>query len=126
MQAKPLYQHIASLLIARQNCIANGNTEWESNHSSSLESLQDFLPSGSGFDSGTTIDIDTVEDSRGVPCIVLSTSYHHMNECGMYCGWSEHTVTIRPAFDGFDGERHPSGEIRSLKDHFVIGDGRCP
>ena len=57
-----------------------------------------FLPSGSGFDSGTTIDRDVSCDTK----VVLNTSYHHMNENGMYDGWTDHKVTVRPTFHSPD------------------------
>lgn len=63
-----------------------------------LASLKDCLPSGSGIDSGTTIEIaDCLEN-----LIVLSCSYHHMNYVGYYVGWTDHTIRVSPTFDGFD------------------------
>lgn len=49
-------------------------------------------PSGSGVDMGTKL----------IPCspeaIKLSCSFHHMDENGYYCGWTDHVVTARPSF----------------------------
>ncbi len=100
--SKPLYQHIASALNALSNCIAGNNTAWQSKHEANLHTLaKDFLPSGSGIDCGTKIDIDT--SLRQLGRIVLTLSYHHMNECGMYDGWTEHRVIISPSLQfGFD------------------------
>jgi hypothetical protein len=57
-----------------------------------------FLPSGSGFDSGSTLDID-----RSTPAkLVFETAYHHMNDAGMYDGWTQHRVTVIAEHDGFD------------------------
>lgn len=96
---RTLAQQIASLCVARRNCIKAGNTEWQSNHSETLERIaRDYLPSGSGIDSGTTIDLDATDIDK----IVLTTSYHHMNENGMYDGWTDHKITIRPSFLGLD------------------------
>lgn len=59
---------------------------------------KNLLPSGSGVDSGTQIDRDKSNPGK----IVLSTSYHHMDEGGCYDGWTEHTVIVTPSFSGFD------------------------
>ncbi len=94
-----LAQHIASLITAAENCAKTGNKEWLGKHVERLNMLsRNFLPSGSGIDSGTTIDLDKSNGAK----IVLNTAFHHMGEHGMYTTWTDHTVTIRPAFQGFD------------------------
>jgi hypothetical protein len=55
---------------------------------------REFLPSGSGFDSGTELN----ETSSGEDMLLFTTSFHHMNESG-YTGWTEHTVRVYPRFD---------------------------
>lgn len=57
---------------------------------------KNFLPSGSGFDAGCRI----LEVSKNR--IKIQCDFHHMDENGFYCGWSEHIATITPSFDGFD------------------------
>jgi hypothetical protein len=57
---------------------------------------KECLPSGSGFDAGTTIDLDRSTVHR----LVFRTSFHHMDESGFYDGWTEHVVRVRPTFDG--------------------------
>lgn len=89
----PLYRRIASRLDARIRSMQNGNKEWHARHTDALRAMQRHLPSGSGIDSGTTIDLD---ESRGEK-IVLRTSFHHMDEQGGYDGWTEHAVTITPS-----------------------------
>ena len=54
-----------------------------------LEKIEKMLPHGSGFDNGTKI----VEATR--QRIVFETSFHHMDENGYYCGWTEHRVIIK-------------------------------
>ena len=56
------------------------------------EGIEDQLPSGSGFDSGTKVVWE--ESSRNK--VVLETSYHHMNENGLYTHWTDHRITITP------------------------------
>ena len=96
---QPLYRAIATAIAARTNCDASGNREWFDKWSDRLEELEKELPSGSGFDSGTQIDLDRSTGER----LVLHTSYHHMNDGGYYDGWTEHTITVKGSLlDGFD------------------------
>ena len=90
----PLYQALARALVARQNCEKSGNTEWFAKHTATIQELcRLHLPSGSGFDNGTTINLDLSTSDK----LVFVTSYHHMNGDGFYDGWTEHTVTVRPS-----------------------------
>lgn len=94
-----LYQKLASLVVARRNCIKSGNSEWEGRHEDEILSLvKDKMPSGSGIDTGTKIDLDASTGEK----LVFNCSYHHMNEHGYYDGWTEHKVTVRPCFSGID------------------------
>ena len=63
-----------------------------------LNSLEQLLPSGSGIDNGTTIDRERSHAEK----IVLHFGFHHMNDGGYYDGWTEHTATITPSFDGIN------------------------
>src|SRR5208282_4608245 len=103
--ARYLYSELASTVQARLNCIAAHNAdgrlnwpeEWEAKHEEHILSLvEDYMPSGSGFDSGTKIDLDRSHADK----LVFNTAYHHMNESGMYDGWTEHTVTVLPSLHG--------------------------
>lgn len=51
-----------------------------------------FLPSGSGFDNGCTI--DRAEDESK---ITIAFSYHHLNADGYYTHWSSHKAVITPS-----------------------------
>ena len=91
---RPLYQELASAVQARLNCIASSDSEWEGKHEERIEALvKNHLPSGSGIDSGTAIDLDKSTGEK----LVLTLSYHHMDEMGGYDGWTEHTITVRPS-----------------------------
>lgn len=73
--------------------------EWFDRWSDTIEQLcKDFMPSGSGFDSGTKIDLDASHAEK----LVFHTSFHHMNDGGFYDGWTEHTVTVTPSFRGIN------------------------
>lgn len=61
--------------------------------------MKDHLPSGSGFDRGTAICLDSSNADR----LVFVTEFHHMNETGYYCGWTKHRITVTPSLAfGFD------------------------
>lgn len=93
-------QAIAAHAEAAERCKAGvGLPEWKDRHTRYVERLvAHFMPHGSGFDAGTKIDWQLSGSSR----IVFTTSFHHMNEGGYYDGWSEHSVIVTPAFDGFN------------------------
>jgi hypothetical protein len=90
---------LASLVQARINCTRSNNTEWFGKHSDRIDEIaKNLLPSGSGIDSGTAVDLDRSTGDK----LVLTTAFHHMNDGGMYDGWTEHTVIVTPTFDGID------------------------
>jgi hypothetical protein len=63
-----------------------------------LAKLLEYAPSGGGFDSGTELDDDLSSADR----LVFTTSFHHMDDHGSYCGWSDHSVIVNPCLaDGF-------------------------
>jgi hypothetical protein len=91
--------HISQLAVARRNCIASGNKEWQDKHEDALHRIQKMLlPSGSGIDNGTKIDLDKTNGSK----VVLTFGFHFMNENGFYDGWGDFEAVIRPAFNGLD------------------------
>lgn len=98
MTKRPLYREIASMLTAIDNCRKAGNQEWLEKHEATLKHLVDRLPSGGGIDIGPKLDRDACKLDR----LVFTFSYHHMNENGMYDGWTDHVLTVRPSFDGID------------------------
>lgn len=102
MSSKALYQTLASSLNALSNCIASGNA-YAATHESNLETLvSEFMPSGSGIDSGTKLDLDESLRHKGAR-LVFTTAFHHMNQDGYYDGWTEHKVIVTPSLQfGFD------------------------
>lgn len=99
-------QALANCIIAMRNCkgpAAFGSeerkTHWYHEHKRRAEQIaRDCLPSGSGFDNGTIIDTEASTPTM----LVLATSFHHMNDVGMYDRWTEHTVKVEPAFIGLE------------------------
>jgi hypothetical protein len=115
---KKLYEELANILQARRHCAKTLDThrEWFERWSDRIEHIdKHVLPSGSGFDSDSHVDIDACTDSR----IVINTSFHHMDEHGGYCGWSEHVVTITPSFIGGFDIRVSGRNVRDIKDYIA-------
>lgn len=95
---KTLIQCINSAVTARLGCVESNNNEWFERWEEYLVTIQENnLPRGSGFDAGTTINLNRSGRER----IVLDVSYHHMDEHGGYSGWTEHSVIVYPTFDDF-------------------------
>ncbi len=114
MNAKPLFVELAQLVGAYQRCIKDSSkAEWQAKHRERIESLvKDRMPSGSGFDCGTKLDFDKSSEEK----LVFHTSYHHMTE-GVYDGWTEHTVTVKPSL-AFGISLTIGGRNRNdIKDH---------
>lgn len=122
MNGVPLYKEMARLLVAIENCQRSGNDEWRVRHGVRLTNLvKDYLPSGSGFDSGCALDLAQCDPNK----IVISTSFHHMNEGGFYHCWTEHTITIRPSL-AFGYDLKISGRDRDgIKDYIAETFGFC-
>lgn len=71
---------------------------------SRLDTLQTFLPSGSGIDIGTAITVDASAPD-GVLVAPESTfrlfaSWHAMDSNGFYCGWFDFAVWVTSTFAG--------------------------
>lgn len=107
-----LAHYLSSAITAYHNCKKTNNHEWITKHRQRIEELaKTCLPSGSGFDSGCTVDYEMSSQDR----IVIETSFHHMNEDGYYDGWSNHHIIVTPGFMG------PNYEINS--DYSNVGTG---
>ena len=91
--------------------------DWYQVHGDRItRAVRDFLPSGSGFDSGTRFDLD---DNGKPDRLRFVTSFHHMNGAGYYDGWSDHSVTLRAALADFP-EMVISGRDRNgVKDYIA-------
>lgn len=116
MQPSTLYQRIASSLEAQANCDRSGNAEWRHLHAQTVVNLvRKFMPSGSGFDSGTTLDFDSSDQSR----LTFATSFHHMNEHGFYDGWTEHGVVITASLAHGIDMRITGRDRNQIKDYLA-------
>ncbi len=92
--AMAVYEAIAHTFEARANCIQSLNHEWQGKHENIiLDIVSECLPSGSGFDNGTQFDFNASQADR----LVFQTAFHHMNDNGMYDGWTQHEVIVWPS-----------------------------
>jgi hypothetical protein len=90
---KPLYKELANTIQARLNCEKTENWDWFSRHEEKIDDMaRNHLPSGSGIDSGCTIDMEKSNGDR----IVIDSSYHTMSDMGYYGRWIDFTVTVKP------------------------------
>lgn len=115
--ARYLYSELARTIEARRNSAQNiakqpdasNSKHWFDRHTETIERLvKQHMPSGSGFDNGTALDLDASHADK----LVFHTAFHHMDEAGGYDGWTEHTVTVTPAL-GHDYHLRISGRNRN-------------
>ncbi len=113
-QERILYKELASAIDARKRCAETNNAEWFAKHGETIAQLvDDFLPSGFGWDGGTKIDLDASHADK----LVLFGSFHHMHESGMYDGWTEHTVTVTPSLLNDFNLRISGRDRNEIKDY---------
>ena len=80
MAKRPLYRCLAAIVAARLTCIKRENAGWVETHTNRINTLVDeYLPNGSGFDDGTTIDLNRSTGNK----LVFGASFHHMNDAGV-------------------------------------------
>lgn len=110
---RPLVTAIACLLSARNNCIEAGNRDWAETHSERMLSLvREHMPSGSGFDTGTTL-----ADSSTPERLEFTTTFHHMDDNGAYCGWSDHKIIVRASLAYGFTLSVTGRNVRGIKDY---------
>jgi hypothetical protein len=91
---KPVYQVIASKFDAYVRCVKTNNTEWIDKHYRDIEKIvKNYLPYGSGIDSGVTFDFGNSTSNK----LVFDSSYHCMNDNGYYDGWIDFRVILKPS-----------------------------
>lgn len=109
------YSEMASLILSRRNCLADSaKADWAERHTQTLLTLvENVMPRGSGFDNGTTLDMERSTSER----LVFNTAFHHMDEQGGYDGWTEHTVTVTPSLIGGINLRVSGRNRNDIKDY---------
>lgn len=109
-----IYQAIANRIQSINNCIENNNVEWLEKHKAKLyELVKNQMPSGSGFNNGTGIAVHMSDPNR----LVFFTSFHHMNDCGFYDGWTEHKVIVTPDLSHGFNLRITGRDRNEIKDY---------
>lgn len=110
----PLYVILARCIGARTRCEETGNSIWFDRWTRQIHFIEnELLPTGSGIDSGTKIDLDRSTEER----LVLTTSFHHMNDSGYYDGWTNHDVVVRPSLTSGIGIKISGPNRREVKDY---------
>jgi hypothetical protein len=112
----PVYKAIASTLDALQRCEKTGNVDWVDRHRSTIEALvEHHMPSGAGWDCATKLDFAESTPDR----LVFYGAYHHMTGDGMYDGWTEHRIIVRPSL-AFDFSIQVTGRNRNdIKEYLI-------
>lgn len=100
MEAKPIYKILANFVSSYKHWIVKHPDVADVFEDAIEKLVRAEFPSGSGFDSGTTLDLEKSSATK----LVFLTAYHHMNDGGYYDGWSENikvviTASLRYAFD---------------------------
>lgn len=93
---KTLAEHLYIAAQARNNCFTSGNTDWLDIWDQTLDSAEEALPHGSGFDSYPKVDLEKVSARH----LVIRGSYHAMDQHGGYDGWRDYTIHVWSEFDG--------------------------
>ena len=95
---KKVYQEIAGRIKAMENCEESGNLIWREKHKDVITHIQDnYLPSGSGIDSGCVIDPINAAGNYSYETLTICSSFHTMNENGMYGRWIEFRIIVKPS-----------------------------
>jgi hypothetical protein len=71
------------------------------------------LPHGNGFDMGCTLTANSTTER-----LVIQVPFHHMDDHGVYCGWTQHTVVVTPTFWGIYA-RVTGVNKRDVKDYIM-------
>ena len=104
---------LASLIQAYNNAVLSLNTEWKYKHLESIEEICKALPHGSGIDGKCELQIENCKRDK----LVFFVEFHHIDENGYYCGWTEHNITLTPSF-AFGYDMKISGKDKNgIKDY---------
>ena len=112
-----LYRELASAIEARRNCLAATpvNEFGLDIHEKTISVCGGLLPSGSGWDNGTSVDLEESHANK----LVLSGGFHHMSEHGFYEGWTEHTIIVKPSLTSDFDLRITGPNRNEIKDYLA-------
>lgn len=114
MSTMKVYQRIAGTLQAIENCKQANNREWIERHQETLDKILQSFPHGSGFDSGTKLDDKSTPEK-----LIFNSDFHHMDDNGFYCGWSEHQIIVTPSLAFGFNLRITGRNMRDIKDYIA-------
>lgn len=113
---RDVYNTLAVLVAARLSCLGSNNEIWRDKHETRIkEILRDRFPHGAGFDAGCHLNFEKSTGER----LVIITSFHHMNDVGMYDGWTEHDVIITPSLQFHVNLKITGRNKNNIKDHIA-------
>ena len=95
-QKKSLAAIVSTAIVARNNCYLSGNATWLERWQAVVDNAAFELPRGGGFDSYPKFDLKRTKENK----LVITGSYHAMDEYGYYDGWRDYTVFVYPEFNG--------------------------
>lgn len=109
-----LYRELAQAIEARKACLKEPVNQFGLDISQqTIKTCLDLLPSGSGWDSGTDIDLDASHANK----LVLFGAFHHMSESGYYMIWTEHIIVVKPSLTSDFDLRITGSNRNDIKDH---------
>jgi hypothetical protein len=98
MKTEPLYLALSTLLQHHWTLSKKYETGAPDMADHCMEEAQrlarDHLPSGSGFNQGTTLDPERCRTTK----LMFLTAFQHMDAAGGYGGWTSHSVKVNPLF----------------------------
>jgi len=104
--ARYLYSELSALLANRSRMDVDDKIE---------RLVEDHMPSGSGIDSGTKLDMARSHADK----LVFTFGYHHMDDNGYYCGWTEHTCIVTPSLRDDYNMRITGRDRNSIKEYLA-------
>ena len=118
MQEKTVIKQLSASLGARLTCIELKNLIWQDRWEDLILDIQEnYLPSGSGIDSGNKIDLE----KSGPEKIIINSAFHVMDENGFYSGWIDYKVIITASLQ-FDYNIKIIGNFSSNKSAYGLKD----
>lgn len=109
-----LYTELARTIGAFKRC--DDANEWKGRWKEYISELvEEYFPSGSGFDSGCTLDLDASSEEK----LIILAPFHAMDSNGYYAGWVNYRIAVRAslAFGVSISIQGPSHD--SLKDYIA-------
>lgn len=89
---RKFYSELAQTIQWYNDTLDGTKDEWNHIAEHDILNLEKQLPSGSGINNGSKVNLKLSTSQK----IVIDTAFHHMDENGYYDGWTEHKIIITP------------------------------